>query len=216
MGRNRKEEKQSHPGCALTKLAHACLQLVLAVPPLATPKTFPQAKTGPTTVPAPGALTGDSVPCGSAATIRVVSGPSAGSVVLSQNGSFVYTPVASPGANDSFVYEINCNGLVSQATISLGPQPGGVQASYHALAAKLGALIAARLPATIQHEDYTAACCQFALIVLVANPISSMQHCYLLSILPALFRSQLCGCRRRLQLPCQHRQCGTDTGSVAQ
>lgn len=78
----------------------------------------------PTTIPAPGVRSNDSIPCGQAATIRVVSNPTAGSVTLNKDGSFTYvpTPTSTP-VTDSFQYEINCNGMVSKATVTLPPFP---------------------------------------------------------------------------------------------
>lgn len=52
------------------------------------------------------------VPCGSKATIRVVNDPKDGDVAVKDDGSFSYVP-RDPQRADSFVYEVNCNGLVS-------------------------------------------------------------------------------------------------------
>jgi hypothetical protein len=45
--------------------------------------------------------------------VRVVSGPKNGDVAVEDDGSFAYTP-RDPQRADSFVYEVNCNGLVSR------------------------------------------------------------------------------------------------------
>lgn len=82
-----------------------------AGPPVAVPDTFPQSLSGPTTVPGPGVLTNDTVPCGTAATIKVISNPKSGTVQMNNNGSFTYVPSGAPTA-DSFVYEVTCFGKV--------------------------------------------------------------------------------------------------------
>lgn len=97
----------------------------LAANPDAVDDTYPLVVNGPTTIPAAtGVLLNDSVPCGDAVTIRVVIDPVNGTInswsarkarlVGATKGGFTYTPdnLAAP-SDDSFVYEINCNGLVS-------------------------------------------------------------------------------------------------------
>lgn len=95
----------------------ACLQtstttVSLPVPPTAVDDIFLQPASGPTTIPKSGILANDTVPCGNTATIRVISDPTSGSVVVKNDGSFVYTPVGTP-APDKFTYEVDCNGYVS-------------------------------------------------------------------------------------------------------
>jgi hypothetical protein len=77
---------------------------------------YPQSTTGGTTyVPSTQSiLKNDLVPCGKQASVRVVKQPSFGTVNLAQDGSFSYTSTASPAPkDDSWVYELECNGLVS-------------------------------------------------------------------------------------------------------
>ena len=58
-------------------------------------------------------LTNDTVPCGALAVLTVTSQPAHGTVVLNRNGGFQYTPsVPGQRLDDSFKYEINCNGQV--------------------------------------------------------------------------------------------------------
>jgi len=88
---------------------------LLAAPPRATNDIYPQVPGGgPTTVPGPGILNNDTVPCPGQATIRVTSQPAFGSVVLTGNtGGFTFTPNAT--RDTSFTYEIKCpSGLVSK------------------------------------------------------------------------------------------------------
>ena len=85
--------------------------LPAAAPPVAVDDTFPQELSGPTVVPAPGMLDNDEVPCGAQATIKLISGPTKGSVALNNDGSFTYTPKGSP-ADDQFVYQVTCYGKV--------------------------------------------------------------------------------------------------------
>ena len=88
----------------------------LAARPVAVPDQYTQAPTGDTVVPAAaGILANDTVPCGSAATVRVVTPPAHGTVTsIANDGSYTYSP-DDPlfPVDDSFVYELNCNGLVS-------------------------------------------------------------------------------------------------------
>ncbi len=54
---------------------------------------------------APGVLSNDSDPEGTALTARLVNGPSHGSLILNSNGSFVYTPFVNYIGSDSFTYQ---------------------------------------------------------------------------------------------------------------
>ena len=94
-----------------------------AARPLAVDDLYVQPLSGPTIVPAPGVLSNDTIPCGANAVIRVTTSRSAGTVSLNADGSFIYTPNGPPTA-DSFKYEIDCNGLVSEATVLLPARPG--------------------------------------------------------------------------------------------
>ena len=54
---------------------------------------------------APGVLSNDSDPEGTALTARLVNGPSHGSLTFNSNGSFVYTPFVNYIGSDSFTYQ---------------------------------------------------------------------------------------------------------------
>ncbi len=58
-------------------------------------------------VTAPGVLTNDTDPEGTALTAAVVAGPAHGSLTLNANGSFTYTPAANYNGPDSFTYKAN-------------------------------------------------------------------------------------------------------------
>jgi len=97
-----------------------CFPLLLfslpAAAPLAVDDTFVQSPEGPTIIPGPGILANDTIPCGSAAKVRVTSGPQFGSVLLNSNGGFRYNPSGSTLKADFFQYEIECpGGLVSHS-----------------------------------------------------------------------------------------------------
>ena len=95
-------------------MSHATV--FLPVPPKAVDDIFPQSDTGPTTVPVPGVLVNDAVSpsCRATAVLTVTSGPAHGTVVLNNNGKFVYTPsVPGQRLDDEYTYQINCNGMVS-------------------------------------------------------------------------------------------------------
>lgn len=82
---------------------------------MAVPDTYLQAPEGPTEVTGPGILRNDSVPCGSAVQVSLVTPPRNGELTaLGDDGSFSYQP-AMPAQADSFTYEITCpdTGLVS-------------------------------------------------------------------------------------------------------
>jgi VCBS repeat-containing protein len=71
-------------------------------------------------VAAPGVLGNDSDPDGNALTVSLVSGPSHGSVTLSANGSFTYSPAANYNGPDSFTYQASDGTAPSNvATVSI-------------------------------------------------------------------------------------------------
>lgn len=108
----------------VTQVSRATVTLP-APPPLApeaVDDTYPQAPTGDTVVTAAnGILKNDNVPCGPDATITVVTPPAHGTLTAiarkqqsrrRAEGSFTYKPTGPALMDDSFVYEVNCNGLV--------------------------------------------------------------------------------------------------------
>jgi Big-like domain-containing protein len=74
----------------------------------------------PLSVPAPGVLGNDSDTDGpSTLTARNASTPSKGTVALSSDGSFVYTPTPGQSGADSFTYEAFDGAAATQATVSI-------------------------------------------------------------------------------------------------
>src|SRR5439155_22087090 len=72
------------------------------------------------TVAAPGVLSNDSAANGASITAVLVSGPAHGTVTLSADGSFTYTPAANYNGSDSFTYKANDGSLDGNtATVSL-------------------------------------------------------------------------------------------------
>lgn len=67
---------------------------------------FSQPESGPLIVPGPGLLANDTVPCGSAATIRVTKQPKYGEVTVQSTGGFVYDNHGTTPQPDFFSYEI--------------------------------------------------------------------------------------------------------------
>jgi VCBS repeat-containing protein len=74
----------------------------------------------PITISAPGVLGNDTDPNGDALTAVLVSGPAHGTLTLSADGSFTYTPAPGYTGSDSFTYKANDGTLDSNvATVSL-------------------------------------------------------------------------------------------------
>jgi len=78
------------------------------------------------TVPKPGVLTNDFDVYGTNLIATLISGPTNGTLNLSTNGGFTYTPATNFSGNDGFVFRVNdkLNVLgVATATITVTPQP---------------------------------------------------------------------------------------------
>jgi large repetitive protein len=76
-------------------------------PPTAVDDSYNTPVDAPLTVPAPGVLGNDTDPENDVLTAVVVNQPTSGAVVLSSDGSFVYTPNAGFHGSDSFTYHAN-------------------------------------------------------------------------------------------------------------
>jgi len=74
------------------------------VPPVAQDDTFTTDEDVPLVVAAPGVLANDTDANGDPLTAHLVSGPTHGSVVLNEDGSFTYTPSANVNGADQFTY----------------------------------------------------------------------------------------------------------------
>lgn len=74
-------------------------------PPIAVPDTYSVAEDNTLTIGAPGVLANDRDPDGDRLTARLASLPTQGSVSLSPNGGFTYTPNPNFHGTDSFTYD---------------------------------------------------------------------------------------------------------------
>src|SRR5207237_9702146 len=88
--------------------------------PLAPHDAHTTAEDTPLSVTAPGVLANDTDVEGDGLTAVLVSGPAHGTLTLSTNGSFTFTPAANYNGPDSFTYKANDGALDSNvATVSL-------------------------------------------------------------------------------------------------
>lgn len=74
-----------------------------------------------------GVLANDDNPDGTPLTLSVAQPPTRGSLTLSNDGAFVYTPQADTLGEDSFVYSATTTGGSDSATVTLSIQPEPVQ-----------------------------------------------------------------------------------------
>jgi len=94
-------------------------------PPVAVSDSYTTTEDTPLTVPAPGVLVNDTDADGNPLTAILVAGPANGSVTLSPNGGFTYTPRANFFGSDSFTYKANDGQADSNtATVSITVTPG--------------------------------------------------------------------------------------------
>src|SRR6478736_5508792 len=91
----------------------------------------------PLEIPAAGILSNDSSPSGSPLSAGLFSGPSHGTLDVSENGSFVYTPETDYMGLDSFLYFANdgvSDSMLAAVTIDVGdggPPPDAADDSYN-------------------------------------------------------------------------------------
>jgi VCBS repeat-containing protein len=110
---------QANDGQLLSNVATVSLTVVND-PPVAVNDSYTAHKNIALTVPAAGVLANDTDPNGDALSAVLVSGPSHGTLALSGNGGFTYTPAADYAGPDSFTYKANDGSLDSNvATVSL-------------------------------------------------------------------------------------------------
>jgi VCBS repeat-containing protein len=92
--------------------------------PTAAGDSYSTAEDTTLTVAAPGVLAGDADVDTDALTAILVSGPARGTLTLSANGAFVYTPTANLNGADAFTYKVNDGQLDSgTATVSIAVSP---------------------------------------------------------------------------------------------
>ena len=95
-------------------------------PPVANNDSYSTAFQTQLVVPAPGVLGNDTDANGDPLTAVLQSGPTSGTLNLSSNGSFTYTPAAGFSGNASFTYAANdgtVNGNTATVTITVGNPP---------------------------------------------------------------------------------------------
>jgi serine protease AprX len=93
-------------------------------PPVANNDSYSTNEDTPLSVASPGVLGNDTDPDGDSLTAAVVTGPTAGSLSLSANGSFTYTPTPNFNGADSFVYRADDGrGGTAQATVTITVNP---------------------------------------------------------------------------------------------
>jgi hypothetical protein len=96
-----------------------------AAPAKLTPDIIQQDPSGVTVVSPPGILANDEIPCGTEANVTVVTPPRYGSVVLIAGGGFNYTS-SIPPKEDSWEYQVDCNGIKSRGVVKMPAPPGEV------------------------------------------------------------------------------------------
>ncbi len=85
------------------------------LPPVAANDSYSTNKNVVLTLAAPGVLANDTDPEGTTLTAQLVTSPLHGTLTLSANGSFVYTPTANYSGSDSFTYRASDGSLTSTA-----------------------------------------------------------------------------------------------------
>ncbi len=114
--------------------------------PLATGDAYTTAYTTTLTVGAPGVLSNDMDPDGSALTARLVAGPSRGTLTLNGNGGFTYVPTGNVTGTDTFTYTAWDGALASSpatVTITLTAPADSVAITSAAYTRKTGTLAVA-------------------------------------------------------------------------
>src|SRR5205085_909908 len=93
-------------------------------PPVAANDSYSTAEDTPLAVSAPGVLGNDTDVDGDRLSAALVSGPAHGTVTLSSDGSFTYTPAPTYSATDPFTYRASDGALnTNAATVSLTVTP---------------------------------------------------------------------------------------------
>ncbi len=113
-------------GVTNSSTATVSITVLAEVPPVALSDSYSLAVNTPLLVPAPGVLANDSQTNGNSLTAVLISGPTNGTLALTNNGGFIYTP--SPGFSglDGFVYRAT-DGVAnsSNANVTLSVLPPG-------------------------------------------------------------------------------------------
>lgn len=163
--------------------APATISVAVADPaPVGVPASYTTREGVPLTVPAAtGVLVHDTDAAGDPLTATLASGPSHGTLTLSANGSFVYTPAAGYTGTDLFSYVPHGTytaGAATTVTITVAagaappppPPPHASTASAVVEAAQFTPLVEAAAPAVVQPTVAGAALASTAAVQTVATP----------------------------------------------
>jgi VCBS repeat-containing protein len=91
--------------------------------PLAAADVYATTEDTPLTVPGPGVLANDSDPDGDALAAELVTGPAHGTLALSPDGGFTYTPDPEFAGTDGFTYRVSDGALASHTSVTLTVWP---------------------------------------------------------------------------------------------
>jgi VCBS repeat-containing protein len=112
---------RAYDGLALSNIANTSITVTsINDPPVASNNSYQTAQNSPLPVPAPGLLANDTDAEGGALTAVLVTAPTHGTLVLSADGSFTYTPANAFTGIDSFTYRAS-DGLATSdiATVTI-------------------------------------------------------------------------------------------------
>lgn len=98
--------------------ASVTTQVVFNRPPVANPDSYQGPENLPITIPAAGVLSNDTDADNDRLSAILVSGPAHGSVALSADGSFTYTPNPNYSGSDSFTYKAN-DGMADSPAVAV-------------------------------------------------------------------------------------------------
>jgi hypothetical protein len=103
-----------------TDIATPTNQVRVLLNPTATNDAYTVNQNTTLNIPAPGVLSNDDEPNGFTMTVASYTQPANGTLTVTNNGGFTYTPTANYNGSDSFTYTMtNGNGRASTATINL-------------------------------------------------------------------------------------------------
>src|SRR5208337_339832 len=117
---------QVFDGVGTSGVAVVSLAVISNSPPVANNDSYAYTINGPLTVPSPGVLANDTDATGDSLTAVLVSGPSHGTLMLSTNGGFTYTPETNFVGTDFFTYQaVDGTETSVVATVTLSDPGGG-------------------------------------------------------------------------------------------
>jgi VCBS repeat-containing protein len=158
----------SNPVLAVTLKANTTLTAVydpdfVNEPPVAVADSYAAAEDTPLSVPAPGVLGNDTDANSPPLTAVPSTGPSHGSLTLSPDGGFVYTPAANFNGTDSFTYRAN-DGELDSGTVTVTIHVSAVNDPPLANAQSVSTNEDTQLPVTLTGGDADGDSLNFAVI----------------------------------------------------